>query len=553
MPCGLRPSGLYRAEDRLLLWRVIQQWQEDRARSDASLGHEDAFGHHVPVLGDEVGVPATHGRGEEETQGVAREGHVAIDRVRQASQLVQRSEEARCADQKRLRQVILEVHDWRLPDGEVPLRLRALEEVVSQGLEIVFVQLGIIIDHGDDNSGVVLLKAMLGLEFFDQLIERPALVRGLPWQVPRQVGRVESGGDEFELLLVLLDQRGGLLVATNLTLLKGQAHAHVGPGIPELLQGADRGPEDFEGRLICRYHHHMEDIVPLDVARACSRETGLGGGPADLRARRLAGQPGSAAEGYASFGVFAVHAVPIVSGLDPASDDSPCPEDHDLPTVDAHIQRVEQQGEEDAPAKREGHANNHRGSTAVDGKRREEAHEDLDNLVCHPTRGAVKDHLLPQCQRSQQRQCGPATTQRRPQVPVRRERGLQLDKRPEVARGARAGRRTRGGGGGCGRGRSVGVTGMKDCQSSASFTVGSPGTSAARRTKPAPRQQPLPCLVVARLPTEAVDGGRCTHGGHRPFPRRSACPKPRVDRAPMQRTLTRSTGQPNRCRQGTLP
>mmetsp|Transcript_32002 Transcript_32002/g.91860 ORF Transcript_32002/g.91860 Transcript_32002/m.91860 type:complete len:418 (+) Transcript_32002:148-1401(+) len=196
----LRPARLDGPQEGVLLRRVVHERQEDAAAPDPPLGHQAALREHVPVLRDEVGVPAPHGGREHQAQGVAGEGNMAVDGVREAGELVQGREDRGHLDEPRLRQEVLEVDDRRLPDGEVPLRLARLEEVVRQGLEVVLVQLRVVVNHRDDHPGVVGLEAVLLLQLLHQLEEGPALVGGLSWDVVRQVRRMKRLRDEGKLL-----------------------------------------------------------------------------------------------------------------------------------------------------------------------------------------------------------------------------------------------------------------------------------------------------------------------------------------------------------------
>mmetsp|Transcript_30385 Transcript_30385/g.83708 ORF Transcript_30385/g.83708 Transcript_30385/m.83708 type:complete len:333 (+) Transcript_30385:785-1783(+) len=328
----LRPACLEGRHDGVLLGSVVQQWQEDGSAPDAPFGLEAALGEHVPVLGDEVGIPTADGGREHQAQGVAGEGHVAINWVRKAPELVDGCEERGRPNEERLRQVVLQVHDRRLPNRQVPPRLVCFKEVVGQGLKVVLMQLRIIIDHGDHNPGVVRLKAMFLLELIYKLKEGPTFIGGLPWHVVGQIWWMECLCDENKLVLKVPLKRRSLLVATIFTLLEGKDHPHVCPCRAEVLQRLYRCHKDVVRRLVRGNHHHVKDVAPCK--RAGSSLCCLRSPVAMLRslgAPRLPLQP------------LAMHVVPIVAVLDPTHEDAHWAEDYHLPAAEAHEDCVQQE------------------------------------------------------------------------------------------------------------------------------------------------------------------------------------------------------------------
>mmetsp|Transcript_15210 Transcript_15210/g.43507 ORF Transcript_15210/g.43507 Transcript_15210/m.43507 type:complete len:403 (-) Transcript_15210:844-2052(-) len=155
VPPGLAPAAEQRAAVGLLLGRVVEERQEDGMAPNAALRHQAALGKHVPVLCHVVRIPASHGRCQHQTDGIARERHVAINRVGKASQLMQSGEERRDPDQHRLSQVVLEMADGRLPRRHVARGLICGQELIGESLEVVRVHLRVVVHDRDDDPGIV--------------------------------------------------------------------------------------------------------------------------------------------------------------------------------------------------------------------------------------------------------------------------------------------------------------------------------------------------------------------------------------------------------------
>mmetsp|Transcript_522 Transcript_522/g.1577 ORF Transcript_522/g.1577 Transcript_522/m.1577 type:complete len:343 (-) Transcript_522:394-1422(-) len=264
MPPCLAPAAQQCAAVSLLFGSVVQERQEDRSAPDTAFCLQVALGKHVPVLCQVLGVPAPNRRGQDQAERVARKIYVAIDGVCQAGQLIQRGKERRDPNQQRLSQVVFELADGGLPCCQVPLRHPRGQELIRQGLEVALVHLGVVVDDGEDDPGIMPRDAEVLFEDSTELLERPTFVRRLAWQVVRQTGRMVSRKDEPELLAKLLAQGVGLPFTAGFSALKGKHDAEVRPRHAELCKSLHGLSEHRQRRLVVRDHHYVDDIVPVD-------------------------------------------------------------------------------------------------------------------------------------------------------------------------------------------------------------------------------------------------------------------------------------------------
>mmetsp|Transcript_22412 Transcript_22412/g.42282 ORF Transcript_22412/g.42282 Transcript_22412/m.42282 type:complete len:211 (+) Transcript_22412:950-1582(+) len=192
---------------------------------------------------------------------------MCVKRVRQARQLVQRSEERGVSHQNGLRQEVLEVDNGRLKHGQVPVRFGQLKVVVAQALEIVLVKLRIVVNNRDNDTRVVQLEAPVILELLAKHVKGPALVRRFARDVSGQIWRVKSCGDEGKLSIILLLELCRLVLCLGLTLLESKANRQIRPAKAVIHQGMQRHAEAVHGSLVRRDHDDMQQVVPPNIAK----------------------------------------------------------------------------------------------------------------------------------------------------------------------------------------------------------------------------------------------------------------------------------------------
>mmetsp|Transcript_12829 Transcript_12829/g.36147 ORF Transcript_12829/g.36147 Transcript_12829/m.36147 type:complete len:200 (-) Transcript_12829:522-1121(-) len=139
--------------------------------------------------------------------------------------------------------------DRRLPEPEVPILFRAMQEAGGQQLEKARAELRIRIRHRDDNRRRV---APLGDHLLRELLESPGQIAGLARRVVRQVRRVVGHKYLLELSLKLLLQLLRFTGRVWLAELHGQDNTNTGRRQVALRDGGQGHRNDVQPLLVLR-------------------------------------------------------------------------------------------------------------------------------------------------------------------------------------------------------------------------------------------------------------------------------------------------------------
>mmetsp|Transcript_9254 Transcript_9254/g.24599 ORF Transcript_9254/g.24599 Transcript_9254/m.24599 type:complete len:309 (-) Transcript_9254:88-1014(-) len=163
---------------------VVHHRQEDWGHPQPAGGGEEALQGHVPVLRDEVPVPAAHPLSEHRRERVGGVGHARGVGVGQVRELVLAGDQRGELHQRGLVAIVLEMQDGGLPYCEMPVRGltvgvgASVAEVVGQRGEVLPVKIAVGVgDRHYDVSDVVPLLVYVA-RFLNQTVEGPLRVGG---------------------------------------------------------------------------------------------------------------------------------------------------------------------------------------------------------------------------------------------------------------------------------------------------------------------------------------------------------------------------------------
>mmetsp|Transcript_16694 Transcript_16694/g.45206 ORF Transcript_16694/g.45206 Transcript_16694/m.45206 type:complete len:406 (+) Transcript_16694:259-1476(+) len=220
MSLRLLPPCADGSEPGVVLGRVVDGGRHDRPHLRSSKGEQVTLDAHVPILSNPLGIPPSDCNRQRHGQRVRGVRESYRVRVRKCRALEHASEETADKNRRRLSVVVLEVQNWRLPEGQV-LHVAADDEITRYFLKVCLVELRVGVSHTQDNLCNVCVPF---LEARLELLEGPCCVARLPRWIVGKIRWVVGLHDVQENTCEALSQKLNFCFGSLLALFHREHH-----------------------------------------------------------------------------------------------------------------------------------------------------------------------------------------------------------------------------------------------------------------------------------------------------------------------------------------